>query len=68
MYKGKRHGRCLILEMTVNRASTEHGQSITNFWSSIMDNYWAVRQHQAILTVLAAILGTKARDDITTTT
>jgi hypothetical protein len=54
--------------MTVNRASTEHGQSITNFWSSIMDNYWAVRQHQAILTVLAAILGTKARDDITTTT
>jgi len=42
-------------------------QSITEFWSCILDDHWVVRQHKAIIIGLAAFMGSKVSDNIATT-
>jgi hypothetical protein len=42
-------------------------QRVTNFWSCITDNHRAARQHFAMIKVFAAFMGTKASNNLATT-
>jgi hypothetical protein len=64
---GRKKASAMRVAPFKNGALTEHQPSITDFWSCIIDYYWAVRQHYVIITVFAAFMGTKASADIGTT-
>jgi hypothetical protein len=44
-----------------------HQRRVTNFWSCITDNHSGARQHFAMIKVFAAFMGTKASNNIDTT-
>ena len=45
----------------------ERQRSVNNYCLCILDNQTAVRQHEAIIEVLAAVMGKNGRDNIATT-
>jgi hypothetical protein len=52
----------LHLEMSVNRASTEHPMSINNLGCCILNNPRAVLQHLPILNVIPAVISKRDRN------